>query len=156
MNYSSAVIGSRVAYSREIIGEIYTLAEIFMESLSLQNIFFNLSCSSILIFSWPLHWRNNECDGVSIQQRLVCLLRRLFGPRSKKTSKLLVTGLCGGNSPVTGGFPSQRASYAERLPFDDVIMRQMVWNYHICIVVDVETNNISLNEQPWIANNGIR
>ena len=27
-----------------------------------------------------------------------------------KTSKLRVTGLCGGNSLVTGGFPSQRAS----------------------------------------------
>ena len=30
--------------------------------------------------------------------------------RSKKTSKLRVIGLCGGNSPVTGGFPSQRAN----------------------------------------------
>ena len=27
-----------------------------------------------------------------------------------KTSKLRVTGLCQGNSPVTGGFPSQKAS----------------------------------------------
>ena len=30
-----------------------------------------------------------------------------------KTSKLRVTGLCEGNSPVTGEFPAQRASYAE-------------------------------------------
>ena len=35
-----------------------------------------------------------------------CLLSR----RSKKTSKLRVTGLCEGNSPVTGEFPTQRAS----------------------------------------------
>ena len=32
--------------------------------------------------------------------------------RSKKTSKLLVTGLCAGNSPVTGEFPAQGASNA--------------------------------------------
>ena len=31
----------------------------------------------------------------------------------KKTSKLHITGLCEGNSPVTGGFPSQRASNTE-------------------------------------------
>ena len=30
-----------------------------------------------------------------------------------KTSKLRVTGLCEGNSPVTGEFPAQRASNAE-------------------------------------------
>ena len=42
--------------------------------------------------------------------------------RSKKTSKFRVTGLCEGNSPVTDEFPAQRASYAENIPFDDVIM----------------------------------
>ena len=35
--------------------------------------------------------------------------------RSKKTSKLCVTGLCEGNLPVTGEFPSQRASDAENV-----------------------------------------
>ena len=35
--------------------------------------------------------------------------------RSKKTSKLCVTGLCVGNSPVTGEFPAQRASNAENV-----------------------------------------
>ena len=34
--------------------------------------------------------------------------------RSKKTSKLRVTGLCEGNSPVTGEFPAQRSSNAEK------------------------------------------
>ena len=33
--------------------------------------------------------------------------------RSKKTSKLRVTGLCEGNSPVAGEFPTQKASYAK-------------------------------------------
>ena len=39
-----------------------------------------------------------------------CLLRR-----SKKTSKLRVTGLCAGNSPESGEFPTQRASNAENV-----------------------------------------
>ena len=34
--------------------------------------------------------------------------------RSKKTSKLRVIGLCKGNSPVTGEFPTQRASNMEK------------------------------------------
>ena len=53
---------------------------------------------------------------------LDCLLNRLFRWRSKKTSKLHVTGLCEGNLPVAGGFPSQRASNMEMFPFDDIIM----------------------------------
>ena len=35
--------------------------------------------------------------------------------RSKKTSKLRVTGLCEGNSPMTGEFSAQRASNAENV-----------------------------------------
>ena len=42
--------------------------------------------------------------------------------KKTKTSKLRVTGLCEGNSPVTGEFPTQKASNAEMFPFDDVIM----------------------------------
>ena len=33
----------------------------------------------------------------------------------KKSSKLRVTGLCVGNSPGTGEFPAQMASYAENV-----------------------------------------
>ena len=47
-----------------------------------------------------LQWRHNGCDGVSNHQPHDCLLNRLFRPKSKKTSKLRVTGLCVGNSPV--------------------------------------------------------
>ena len=35
--------------------------------------------------------------------------------RSKKTSKLRVSGLCAGNSPVAGEFPAQRSSNAENV-----------------------------------------
>ena len=57
-----------------------------------------------------LPWRHNGHDGVSNHQPRHCLFNRLFRRRSKKTSKLRVTGLCAGNSPVTGEFPAQIAS----------------------------------------------
>ena len=60
-------------------------------------------------------WRHNERDEVSNHHPHDCLLNRLFKRRSKKTSKLRVTGLCEGNSPVTGEFPAQRASNAENI-----------------------------------------
>ena len=63
----------------------------------------------------PLRWRCNERDSVSNHQLLNCLLNRLFWCRSKKTSKLRVTGLCEGNSPFPGEFLSQRASNAENV-----------------------------------------
>ena len=62
-----------------------------------------------------LHWRHNECDGISNHQPHYCLLNCLFRRRSKRTSKLHVTGLCAGNSLVTGEFPAQRASNAENV-----------------------------------------
>ena len=54
----------------------------------------------------------HESVGVSNHRRLDGLLNRFFRRRSKKTSKLRVSGLCGGNSPVTGEFPAQRANDA--------------------------------------------
>ena len=60
-------------------------------------------------------WRHNEPDGVSDHQPHDCLLNRLFWRRSKKTSKLCVTGLCAGNSPGTGQFPAQMVSNAENV-----------------------------------------
>ena len=60
-----------------------------------------------------LQWRHDERDSVSNQRPHDCLFNCLFRRRSKKTSKLRVTGLCAGNSPVTGEFPTQRASNAE-------------------------------------------
>ena len=62
-----------------------------------------------------LQWHHNEHDCVSNHQPHDCLLKRLFRRRSKKTSKLRVTGLCEGNSPGTGEFPAQMASNAENV-----------------------------------------
>ena len=63
----------------------------------------------------PLRWRHNGGDSVSNHQPRECLLNRLIRCRSKKTSKLRVTGLCVGNSPGTGEFPAQMASNAENV-----------------------------------------
>ena len=69
-----------------------------------------------------LMWRHNGHDGVSNHQLHDCLLNCLFRRGSKKTSKLRVTGLCAGNSPVTGEFPAQRPVTRKMFPFDDFIM----------------------------------
>ena len=71
------------------------------------------SAQIILGIKNTLQWRHNECRGVSNHQPHDCLLYRSFRRKSKKASKLRVTGLCVGNSPVTGEFPAQRASNAE-------------------------------------------
>ena len=64
-----------------------------------------------------LQWPHNERDGVSNHPCPDCLLKRLFGCRSKKISTLSVTGLCVWNSPVIGEFPAQRDSNAEIVSF---------------------------------------
>ena len=78
--------------------------------------YFIKGCSYKTAWGWinSLHWRHNERDGISNHQPHDCLFNRLFRHRSKKTSKLHVTGLCEGNLPVTGEFPAQRASNAEK------------------------------------------
>ena len=68
-----------------------------------------------------LQWRHNGCYGVSNYQSHDCLLNYLFRCRSKKTSKLRITGLCAGNSPVTGEFPAQRPVTRKMFPFDDLM-----------------------------------
>ena len=68
-----------------------------------------------------LQWRHNGHDGLSNHQPRDCLLNCLFRCRSVKTSKLCVTGLCVGNSPVTGDFPAQMASDTENV---------FIWWYH--------------------------
>ena len=62
-----------------------------------------------------LQRRHNERDGVSNRRPTDCLLDRLVKAQIKETSKLRVTGLCEGNSPVPMEFPAQRASNAENV-----------------------------------------
>ena len=69
-----------------------------------------------------LHWHHNGHDGVSNHQPHGCLLKRLFRRRSKKTSKLRVTGFCVGNSPGPVNSPHKGPVTRKTFPFDDVIM----------------------------------
>ena len=71
---------------------------------------------------FPLHWCHNNHDGVSNHQPDGCLLNRLFRRRSKKTSKLRVTGLCVGNSPGPVNSPHNGPVTWKMFPFDDVTM----------------------------------
>ena len=71
-------------------------------------------------------WRHNGRDSVSNHQPHDCLLNRLFRRRSKKTSKLRVTGLCAGNSPGRSEFPAQMASNAEKV--------SIWWLHHILFI----------------------
>ena len=82
----------------------------------------------VTMFSrFPLHWRHNDHDGVSNHQPHGYLLNRLFGRRSKKTSKLRVTGLCAGNSPGPVNSPHKGPVTRKMFPFDDVIMPRTRW-----------------------------
>ena len=101
-------------------------------------------CLYIYVYAYCMHasspWRHNWHDGVSNHQPHDCLLNRLFKHKSKKTSKLRVTGLCVGNSPVTGEFPAQMASNEENV--------SIWWRHHDvcfaarahCIDISVHTN----------------
>ena len=89
-----------------------------------------------------LQWRHNGHEGVSNDQPHDCLLKRLFRRRSKKTSKLRVTGLCAGNSPVTGEFPAQRASNGENV--------SIWWRHHAKQTRALPTN-LHMSETPLIS-----
>ena len=62
--------------------------------------------------------------------------------RSKKTSKLWVTGLCEGNSPVTGEFPAQRASNAENVS---------IWCRHHAILIHADRRTKLIFQVPILS-----
>ena len=78
---------------------------------------------------WPwcisLLWRHNGRDGVSNHQPHDCLLNRLFKHRSKKTSKLRVTGLC-----VRGEFTGDR--WIPRTKGSNAKKVFIWWLHHVC------------------------
>ena len=88
-----------------------------------------------LVYIWQVNhtlpWRHS----VSNHQPHDCLLSHLFRRRSKNTSKPRFTGLCAGNSPVTGEFPAQRPNDAEMFPFDDVIIESWRCDTHIFAIL---------------------
>ena len=85
-----------------------------------------------------LWWRYNGHNSVSNHQPHDCVLNRLFRRRSKKTSKLRVTGLCATNSPVTDEFPTQMTGNAENVSIwwrhheseDSFVSYINIWRWH--------------------------
>ena len=88
----------------------------------------------------PLQWRHNDYCSVSNHQPHGCLLNRLFRRRSKKTSKLRVTGLCAGNSPGPVNSPHKGPVTRKMFPFDDVIMHCMMSNYIESVFMKITDN----------------
>ena len=85
------------------------------------------------IFLTSLWWHHNGCDSVSNHQPDDCLFNRSLRHRSKKTSKLRVTGLCAWNSPGTGEFPAQMASNSENV--------SIWWRHHVQKGEDTKFHN---------------
>ena len=116
----------------------------------------------ILKWTQTLLWRHNGRDGVSNHQPHDCLLNGLFMRRSKKTSKLRVTGLCAGNSPVAGEFPAQMSSNAENVSIwwrhhdkmewiearnQKQTNRILRWRYHFALMNYFQ--NVDLKDNLW-------
>ena len=116
---------------RNRIPNNYWYSTSFIETLLMilmrVNLLFKLLCCnrlikmSLTISMFALRWRHNDHAGVSNHQPHGCLLNRLFRRKSKKTSKLRVTGLCAG--PVN--FPYKWPVTRKMFPFDDVIMNNI-------------------------------
>ena len=96
-------------HSGERVKSIFVTAHSFYYYL--QDVY----CDQDMLSTHTLEWRHNGHNGVSNHQPHQCLLNRLLRRRSKKTSKLRVTDLCAGNSPVTGEVPARMASNAENV-----------------------------------------
>ena len=64
----------------------------------------------------PRHYNDVIMSAIASQITSVSIVCSTVCSRAdQRTSKLSVSGLCKGNPPVTGGFPSQRASNAENV-----------------------------------------
>ena len=94
-----------------------------------------------------LQWRYNDHDDSSNHQSHGCLLNRLFRRRSKKTSKLSVTGLYMGNSPGPVNSPKKGPVTREMFPFDDVIMDI---NWHGYVITFIVLCELKLLIHAWL------
>ena len=118
-------------------------------------------CPMYKIVLSPLRWRQNGRDSVSTHQPHDCLFNRLFRRRSKKTSKLRVTGLCVGNSPGPVNSPHKGPVTRKMFPFDDVIMRRIYvsftsvpWSLPSGLVTSLQTHYTIITSF-WHFNNNV-
>ena len=83
-------------------------------------------------------WRHN----VSNHRQFHCLLNSLLKLRTKKISKIRITGPLWGEQTLTGGFPSQRASDSKSIT--------MSWRHH----VPTEMSTVALSSwRVWMKTN---
>ena len=75
------------------------------------------STNTVLTTKFGMHYCDVTMGAIASQITSLRLFAQpfIFRRRSKKTSKLRVTGLCAGNSSVTGEFPAQKTSNAENV-----------------------------------------
>ena len=143
INVSVILVPICVWYAQWIAESIYHVDEIFATDCAWSGKDDETFRDTIRCPIRPLRWRHNDHAGVSNHQPHGCLLNRLFRHRSKKTSKLRVTGLCAGNSPGPVNSPHKGPVTRKRFPFDDVIMlrkeshlgRKYKYNDTYCISV---------------------
>ena len=122
---------------------IDSLPELFVDES-----FYNIAQSTTVWLQCLLHnfrmicqltwmcWTGEVLRDFSSRRSSGGLLNRLFRRRSKKTSKLRVTGLCEENSPVTGEFPAQRASNAQNV--------SIWWRHYVGCAVQARFCEISV------------
>ena len=85
---------------------------------------------------------------------LAIVYSTVYSGAGKKTSKLRVTGLCEGNSPVTANSPHKWPVTRKMFPFDDVIM--IFRPTYDCdtsgplLITDISQNSIGI--RAWISN----
>ena len=90
----------------KVVSALYISEKMYHVIMALQCTYICVCvCIFVCALVCPLEWHHNECNGLSSHRQLDCLLKQLFRCRSKKTSKLHVTGLCEANPPMTGKGP---------------------------------------------------
>ena len=118
--------------------------EVLQQFISHVNIYKNSERISHVVHKKfkSLQRLHNGRKGVSNHQPHHCSLNRLSRCRSKKTSKLRVTGICAGNSPGTGEFPAQSASNAENV--------SLWWRHHEdSYAVGMNFVNFKITQLKW-------
>ena len=110
-----------------VITEVMCGAPVWLLWLTLVS--FSLSShmyNSLLLLSNCWHYRDVIMGTIASPITSLTIVYSIIysGTDQRKTSKLRVTGLCEGNSPVTGEFPAQKASNAQ----NDSIW----WRHHLC------------------------
>ena len=83
------------------------------------------------------HYNDVMMGAIASQITSLTIVRStVYSGADKKTSKLRVTGLCEGNSPGTGEFPTQMSSNAENVSIWWRHHEGSIWNTHLSPKVD--------------------